>query len=186
MLDTTATSPAMTSAWRDHIGYGDVVLFQFPRAADDAGEAPKPRPCLVLDVETIGGQRYALLAYGTASANRPDRGYEIRVSQAADLAEAGLQRPTCFVGARRMLVPLDSRNFFYSRGTGAPVIGRLTGDVQERMHAVRARIHAERDMAAERRASQRRRSTERTRTARPVVVEIRKTKRPMIRKGAAS
>lgn len=186
MLDTTSIPAAMTAAWRDHISVGDVVLFRYPCAAEDDTEAPKSRPCLVLDIETIGDQRYALLAYGTTSASGANRGYEIRVGAAPDLVDAGLHRPTRFIGARRLLVSLASPNFVPFGGTGAPVVGRLTGLVRERMHAVRARIHAERDIAAERRASRRRRSTERARAPRPVVVEIRRTKRPAIRKGATS
>lgn len=82
MLDTTSIPAAMTAAWRDHIRVGDVVLFRYPCAAAADIEAPKSRPCLVLDIETVGGLRYALLAYGTTAATNANRGYEIRVGAA--------------------------------------------------------------------------------------------------------
>lgn len=187
MLDTTtALLHTMTPAWRDHVAVGDIVSFHFPCATDDDATAPKARPCLVLDVENIGGQRYALLAYGTTATTGANRGYEIRVRSAEALATAGLHKPTRFVAARRLLVPLDSGGFACCAGTGAPVLGCLTGETRERMHAVRARIHAERDIAADRRASRRRAGHRRPSPMRPVVVEVRRTKRQAVRSGEAS
>lgn len=186
MLDTTtALLPTMTPAWRDHVAVGDIVSYRFP-CATDQDTTPKTRPCLVLDVETINGQRYALLAYGTTATTGANRGYEIRVRSADALASAGLHKPTRFVAARRLLVPLESAGFACSAATGAPVLGRLTGETRERMHAVRARIHAERDIAADRRASRRRAGSRRWSAPRPVVVEIRRTKRQAVRSGEAS
>lgn len=187
MLDTTMTLlPTMTPAWRDHIGVGDIVSFRFPCASEDDATPPKARPCLVLDVETIGGHHYLVLAYGTTATTGANRGYEIRVRSAEALASAGLHKPTRFVAARRLLVPLDSGGFVHSKATGTPVLGRLTGEPRERMHAVRARIHAERDIAADRRASRRRASSFRSPTPRPFVVEVRRTKRQAVRSGEAS
>lgn len=137
MLDTTtAPLPMMTPDWRDHIAVGDVVSLRFPCATDDT--TPKARPCLVLDIETINGQRYALVAYGTTATTGANRGYEIRVSFTEALASAGLHKPTRFVVARRLLVPVESAGFACSAMTGAPVLGRLTGETRERMQAVRA------------------------------------------------
>lgn len=185
MLDTTtAPLPAMTPDWRDCIAVGDVVSFRFPCATDDT--TPKARPCLVLDIEAINGQRYALLAYGTTATGGANRGYEIRVSFAEALASAGLHKSTRFVAARRLLVPLGSAGFACSAVTGAPVLGRLTGQTRERMQAIRARIHAERDIAADRRASRRRSGSRRPSDPRPLVAEIRRTKRQAVSSGKAS
>lgn len=187
MLDTTtALLPTMTPAWRDHVAVGDIVSFHFPCATDDTATAPKARPCLVLDVETIHGQRYALLAYGTTATTGANRGYEIRVRSAEALTSGGLHKPTRFVAARRLLVPLDSGGFACCAGTGAPVLGRLTGETRERMHAVRARLHAERDIAADRRASRRRTGSLKSRAPGPFVVETRRTKRQTACSGKAS
>lgn len=186
MLDTTpAPLPVMTPDWRDCIAVGDVVSFRFPCATDN-DTMPKARPCLVLDIETINGQRYALLAYGTTATGGANRGYEIRVSFTEALASAGLHKPTRFVAARRLLVPLESANFACSAMTGAPVLGRLTGETRERMQAIRARIHAERDIAADRRASRRRSGRREPSAPRPLVVEIRRTKRQAVSSGKAS
>jgi hypothetical protein len=50
-------------------------------------------------------------------------------------------------------VPLTDGGFVICSATGAPVLGRLGGACLERMHAVRARLHAEHDMAVEQRRS---------------------------------
>lgn len=169
---------AAAGAWHDTLSYGDVVIFRFPVAEEDGGDAPKARPCLVLDVERFGDRQYTLLAYGTTQANRANRGYEIRVYAPEEYAAAGLRNPTRFVGARRILVPLDHADFALGP-TGTPVIGRLSGAAFERMNAVRGRIHAEADIASERRAERRREAWERRQShrraaARPVIVERRK------------
>jgi len=62
MLDNTFPTPTMTEAWRDHVTYGDIVSFRFPLAEMDATGRPKARPCLILEIEVKGDQRYALLA----------------------------------------------------------------------------------------------------------------------------
>ena len=157
MLDAAPIISTMTPAWRNHVSYGDIVSFRFPLAEDGDGTPPKPRPCLILDIEERGGVRYALLAYGTTSRRRSNTGYEVHVRRRADYLAAGLDEPTRFVGARRLLVPLTSEGFVISRSTGAPVLGRLDGAPFQAMNAVRGRIHAERDIAAERRSHRRRR-----------------------------
>lgn len=158
--------------WQKELSWGDIVSFRFP--AKDGEAIPKKRPCLVLDTATIGGKHYALLAYGTTTRNSANRGYEIRLG-AFDASEAGLHRPTRFVGTRRLMVNLDHPGLVTSSVAGTPIMGRLSGAAFDRMNAVRGRIHAEADIAAERRAERRDRPKPRYRrtTPREVVVELR-------------
>ncbi len=176
MLDNTPSPETGTVKWQEGLNVGDVVAFRFPVSEEDGTATPKVRPCLVLDIETIAGLNFALLAYGTTSATSANCGYEIPIRASKALCSAGLHRPTRFVGARRLLVPLDATGFVLGRVTGSPVLGQLDGPPRDRMNAVRARIHAERDIAADRRAS--RRGTRRSpRVPRPFVVEQRRSRR---------
>lgn len=172
MLDTTSLNPTMTAAWRENVSYGDIVSFRFPLAEDGDNGQPKARPCLILDIEVIGGQRYALLAYGTTSLRRSNVGQEIHIRRRADYILAGLDEPTRFVAARRLLVLLTHRGFMTCGMTQSAVLGRLTGEAFERMNAVRGCIHALRDIREDRRGTSRRRGKQRT--ARPVIVEQRR------------
>ena len=152
MLDAAPIiHPTQTAAWHDAVGCGDILSFRFPLAEERHRRRPKARPCLVLDIEELGGQRYALLAYGTTSKRRSNIGYEVHVRKPADYLAAGLDRPTRFVGARRILVPLALSAFVVASATGSAVLGRLNGRPFEAMTAVRARIHAEADIAADHR-----------------------------------
>lgn len=155
MLDTTTTVHTMTPAWRDYLSYGDIVSFRFPLAEEGSTGQPKARPCLILDIEVQGDQRYALIAYGTTSRRRSNVGYEIHVRYRADYLAAGLDEPTRFVGARRLLVPLNHSGFAICRATGSAVIGRLESAAFKAMNAVRGRIHAEADIADDRRSRRR-------------------------------
>ena len=187
MPDTHSPNPTAPLAsdrapdWHETLRHGDIVLFAFPVADTGSREWPKPRPCLVLDVHELPGARYALLAFGTSAMTDANRGYEIRVRRTEEARACGLHKPTRFVGARRLLVPLSHPGFGGGR-LGTPVIGRLTGALFERMNAVRARIHAEADIAAERRAERRReilvhRRRAGRRVTRPVIVETRVARR---------
>lgn len=132
------------------LGAGDIVLFVFPIRLPGETEEPKTRPCLVLDVVEKRGYRFAILAYGTSAASMANKGYEITVATAAEVAACGLRRYTRFVGARRLLVPLNHGDFRPKRSMGSPVIGRLGPAAMARLHEVRGRTHAEADIAAER------------------------------------
>ena len=133
--------------WADTLAYGDIVSFRFPVNEED-GVKPKARPCLVLDVEDRDGLTFVTLAYGTSVGGTANRGYEIRVNRAEDIEAAGLDRPTRFVGARRITVSTAHSGFRVNRQLGTAVIGQLSGSAFDRMNRVRARIHAERDIAA--------------------------------------
>ena len=65
---------------------------------------------------------------------------------------AHLDKPTKFVGALHLTVSLDHLGFRLHAALRTPVLGRLGRDEIERLHAVRARIQAEADIAAHVRA----------------------------------
>jgi hypothetical protein len=153
MLDTTTAAAAAMTPWTETLQRGDVVLFAFPCADDDG--AVKARPCLVLEVGRVGDHAFAEIAYGTSAMTKANRGYEIHVNTIAGMALAGLDRATRFVGSRRVRVSLENSLFRTSPQHASPVIGRLDDGALVRMYAVRARIWAERDMAAERRNERR-------------------------------
>ncbi|MGG7644775.1 hypothetical protein ACQ5SP_08235 [Rhodovulum sp. YNF3179] len=155
MFDQSSLPPQVAD-WQATLGRGDIILFRFPIAErSGAGKGPKCRPCLVLDVYTSKGQRFAKLAYGTSATTRANRGYEVHVTQKDALADAGVNKPTRFVCARTIIVSLGNPGFPRIGGNGSPVIGRLNGPLIERMNAVRARLQAEADIAADAREERR-------------------------------
>lgn len=179
MLDILLYDPRMSAAWRNHLSHGDIVLFRFPLAEEGETAKPKARPCLVLDIEQIGDQTYALLAYGTTSRRKSNVGDAVHVRKRADYIAVGLHEPTRFVGARRLLVALTHSGFVLDRQLESPVLGRIDGEIFERMDEVRGRIHALRDIRNERRRARgplRRKVLVR---GRDFVVEPRDPSRPM-------
>ena len=143
--------------WKDLVERGDVVKFRFPVAEEDAsGEQPKLRPCLVLDVIKRGGETFVEVAYGTSSEGNANRGYEVLVKQAVSRAAAGLDKPTRFVCARRVIVHIDHQGFECDGVDSGPLLGRLDKTLLERMNDIRARIQAEADFAADTRQERRR------------------------------
>jgi len=184
MLDATTFSPVATDAWRDDLSHGHIVLFRFPLSEGGEDAEIKARPCLVLDIETIGGVRYAAIAYGTTSRRKANVGEEIHVRKRDAYIAAGLNEPTRFVGARRILVPLTHSGFVEIANSGSPVMGLLVDSELERLNAVRGRIHALRDIATERHSKRRRRTHLRLRPKHEVTVEYRALPPRTARKGA--
>jgi len=127
------------------------VLFRFPIRFAGEGDERKVRPCLILEVEEWLGEKRLTLAYGSSAPTAANRGYEIPVTHAEDIRAAGLKRASRFVGARLLSVSPGNSGFSLGAKSKSPVIGRLTPDRLERMNHVRARLHAEHDIAAERR-----------------------------------
>ena len=80
-----------------------------------------------------------------------------------------MHKPTRFHALRQITVSLDNSGFDVNPAKKTPVLGRLTGDALKRLHAVRARIHAERDMRRSRLFGRRGSG----RAPRPVTVEYR-------------
>lgn len=141
--------------WQQDLALGDVLLFRFPVTEDlPEGEAPKMRPCLVLDTPRLAGKSFVKLAYGSSAYGRSNRGREVIVRQAPSIATAGLNRPSRFTLNRSLLVSLDHPGF-EAEIHGDPRIGRLDEGLMERLHALRARMQAEADIAADHRRARR-------------------------------
>jgi hypothetical protein len=153
MLDSLLDDhPVGQSDWQDIIGPGDIVSFMFPvRHADEGGPALPARLCLVFDRETIAGQAYVRVAYGTHRDVLAHTGADIRLQTEEAVAAAGGGRPVRFACGHHVLVPLTHTGFDCDPDTGSPVLGRSTGGALDRLDRLRARYHAYRDMAAARR-----------------------------------
>lgn len=123
MLSSTQPSSA---DWQAQLCAGHVVSFKFPPAERRARCTGKIRPCLVLSVSNHAGVPHALVAYGTSADTLANRGHDVAIETPRAMAAAGLRRPTRFVCARRVLVPLTSPLFRPRAETGTPVLGRLT------------------------------------------------------------
>ncbi|MCB1310644.1 MAG: hypothetical protein KDK29_01595 [Sedimentitalea sp.] len=109
----------------------------------------------MLDLIRREDERFVELAYGTSSRGAANRGYEVIVKQAASRKAAGLDRPTRFVCARRVMVHANHPGFAGQNDDRGPLIGRPDAPLIARMNAVRARMQAEADIAAWRRAERR-------------------------------
>ncbi len=149
--------------WKASLTPGHVVRFRFP-VAPEAGHQPvaKRRPCLILEVFHLCGQRFVKLAYGTSAETNANKGCEVRVNQPDGCAAAGLDRPTRFVGARSIIVSVEHPGFEATPETGSPVMGRLDASLTGRLLTVRRRLRLgaaqAKNRSAERKA-QRTRST---------------------------
>lgn len=154
-LDATPVIPAPLADWKAGLKRGDIVAYRFP-VRDGTEGAPKARPCLVLEVESVGGIRLVTLAYGTTAPRGSDRRYEIRVDREGEPEASGLNRSTRFQGAIRLTVSTESGGFVLRPAIRSPVIGRLIPRRIATMNAVRGRLHADADIASERRAERRR------------------------------
>lgn len=115
------------ATWHDTLAAGDIVAFRYPYP--DAPHAERARPCLVVDVDLINGE--AVVVYGTSRWTEANRGQELHVT-GTDAALASLDRPTRFVGARRVRVSISSPRFVTGcRAT--PVIGHLAGKARRHL-----------------------------------------------------
>lgn len=106
--------------WRDTIAAGDIVAFKFPCPDDPAAE--KTRPCLVVAVDRCAGE--AVIVYGTSRWTGANRGQELHVTGPAACTEASLDKPTRFIGRRRVRATLTCARFVECRA-GTVVLGRL-------------------------------------------------------------
>ena len=112
---------------------GDIVSFHFPRRE---GNAPYPRPCLVMEAT----EDEVVLAYGTTSQEKANRGCEIRLH--TEFADCGLQRATRFVLARRLRVAKNDPRLALPAQDGNPVIGQLTTGLHGRLRDLQNLISA--------------------------------------------
>lgn len=139
MLDTNAETVNPAVDWRAGVETGDVLMFCFPIAGDD-GSPRVPRPCLALDVETVGDITFVLLAHGGPHDPRRARDLDVPVTATAERRAAGCRRPTAFHGDIRLLVSLANSGFIAQHGAASPVLGRLTGAARAQLAIVRNSI----------------------------------------------
>lgn len=114
----TPLEPSPSATWQASLTAGDIVSFRFPYV--DAPSAERARPCLVVQVDP-GGE--VVLVYGTSRWTAANRGQELHVT-GPDIQLASLDRPTRFIGVRRVRISLDSPRFV-NGARGTPVVGRL-------------------------------------------------------------
>lgn len=172
-LMTLQTEIALPSEnWKSRLKVGDVAAFRFPH--ETMGEDdPKVRPSLVIDVEEMAGERFAVLAYGTTNPCPRKQAYCVDVRSEEEREQASLRAPTRFNAARRVSVSVNNSGFDRN-SDGTPVLGELADAALDRLHRVRARIHAERDIRRSRRFGSRGSG----RKIRAVTVETRRKGRP--------
>lgn len=134
--------------WREKVAIGDLVRWPLgPGAERGDGIA------LVVDIETIGGWRVLTVAPGIDDVAQPVRAGTLRITRLDEVRNAGLSRPVRFESGHR--VSLAPQHPGLSADAGSPVVGHLCEKALVRLHAERARIHALRDIAAERRGERR-------------------------------
>lgn len=119
--------------WRETLASGDIVNFLYPSTEDDAA-VEKHRPCLILEVDREKAE--VIVVYGTAARTRANVGHEIRITKSEDLDAACLRKPTRFVGARHIRVPLTSERFIKSQD-GCVRIGQLPPSLHDRLNRIR-------------------------------------------------
>ena len=120
---------------------GDIISFHFPRRE---GDAPYPRPCLVMETT----EDEVVLAYGTTSQEKANRGCEIHLN--TEFADCGLRHATRFVLARRVRIAKSDPRLAPCARTGSPVIGQLANSLHGRLHDLRDFIAASWPTSAER------------------------------------
>ncbi|MEI4474124.1 hypothetical protein [Frigidibacter sp. MR17.24] len=157
-VTTPDTNADAAPDWRAALKPGDIVAFRFPvEDALDPEALPKVRPALVMLRDKTADGATVTLAFGTTRGafrfhDYPyDRRYGVGVWSIAEIEAANLHRATGFACERRITVSLDDPRFAPSK-RGTPVIGTLGARTRERFLSVLARIIAERDIAAWRRA----------------------------------
>lgn len=144
MLHQTVSVPQSAGAdLRRTIATGDIITW--PQAP--AGLA------LVVEVETIRGWPLLTLALGEPDQSQPARGAVLRLIRMDEVRQSGLLTPMRFDLDRRISVAPTHPAL---ADAPSPVVGHLCEAAVARLHAGRARIHALRDIAAERRAARRR------------------------------
>lgn len=146
MFDTTPAQTVMTPEtdprpWPETVTAGDILSFRFP-LDDDTGETrPKARPCLVLAVAMIDGQRRMSVAYGTSVLKKARNAHGILLT-AGDASVSGLDRATGFCGDRVRTITTGDPALAVSPVVRTPIIGRLSGRPLERMRRVQMRLYA--------------------------------------------
>lgn len=134
----------MTEQTQNPFKAGNIISFRFPTKEGGDGKA---RPCLVVDAS----KSEILVAYGSTSETRSNRGLELRITRQP--ADCGLHRQTRFICARRIRVAFDDPRVIMA-GQGRHLIGQLDAEAMERLSRLCGLI--EQDGPEERRHAQER------------------------------
>lgn len=158
--------------WTDTVSRGDVLWIN----PTGPGTTQAPLPCLVLEVEAAPRGKRLLVAPGVAGRADRTQPYEIALRTERECQAAGVPGPTRFLGAARIFLRTTSASIHIPRGAVSPNTGRLTSVVVGRMNRVRARIHSELDIAADRAARKaKERADDRRRTEEVIALHSRRT-----------
>lgn len=140
-IATITTKPNDSLSWPEKVVAGDIISFRFPTDDDTGGARPKARPCLVLAVAMVDGQRWMSVAYGTTVLKKARNSRGILVN-AGEANACGLDRATGFRGDRVVTISTGDPALAVSPIFRTPVIGRLTGRPLKRMQTVKAHLRA--------------------------------------------
>jgi hypothetical protein len=158
--------------WTDTVSRGDVLWIN----PAGPGATQTPLPCLVLEVEAAPRGKRLLVAPSVAGRADRTQAYEVALRTERECHAAGVSGPTRFLGAARIFLRTTSASIHIPQGAVSPISGRLTGVVLSRMNRVRARIYAERDIAADRAARKaKERAADRRRTEENIALHGRQT-----------
>ena len=122
---------------------GDIIAWPFVAPTGVA---------LVIEVESFRGWQVLTVAPGAPDRNEPVRRPALRVVRSDEVRGSGLPGPVRFDLASRISVSPSHPSI---AAIPSPVIGRLCDSAMVRLHEKRARIHAQRDIAAWRREERR-------------------------------
>lgn len=186
-LDDPSPAPddAPLPPWAAALSVGAIASFRWPaRGQGRGGRRSPPSPCLVVDTETLGDVPVVVLAQGVPAVGRAARGTDLYATT-EDLKNVdGLPAPHVFLVSRRLMVTAGSGGFVVDPDRGSPGLGRLQGRALRRLHALRARFHAEHDIAAEQRRERQRRRREGAVPGRDFAVEQRRAAPPVAHRAA--
>ena len=144
----TRNSAEPMADWREKVAVGDIIRWPLGTGAESIDSI-----ALVIDIETVGGWRVLTVAPGIDDVAQPVRAGTLRIVRLDEVRHAGLAKPVRFELARR--ISLAPQHPGLRIDAGSPIIGNLCEKALARLHAERARIHALRDIAAERRGERR-------------------------------
>ncbi|WP_209427470.1 hypothetical protein [Pararhodobacter sp. SW119] len=170
--------------WQKCLKVGDVVLFEVTLTGIALGAMAVGRPCLVIEVGTVLGGRYAVLASSVAAHPPIQSELGLLVQSPHELRIAGLQEPTFFLLSQQIVVPLNDPGFLLDRNTATPRMGCLERFALERLTGLLVPEQPAARVAPGTAQHPGRGRSRRRRTVRPFVVERRSRKKLSHRPGA--
>lgn len=127
---------------------GDTAICVFPSKQHGEMDS-KAKPCLIVNVRTLGGRRYLDLAQGFGGEHGRVAPYHLVVNSAPELAAACLTQPTRFDLRRRFLIAEDDSHRVHRRlgtlgNTASMRLGEaltFAGDVSPEPVSEERRVH---------------------------------------------